>query len=134
MSTISLNTASTGLNALSTSLDVIANNLANVNTTGFRSSRANFEDLFYLERGQPGIEQEYGNSNPTGLQVGTGCECQRHQSQRGPGRPRTDLGLISTSPSLEMAGSRSKSHPEPRKTATATPERGTSLATRTARS
>ena len=51
MSTISLNTASTGLNALSTSLDVIANNLANVNTTGFRSSRANFEDLFYLERG-----------------------------------------------------------------------------------
>ena len=72
MSTISLNTASTGLNALSTSLDVIANNLANVNTTGFRSSRANFEDLFYLERGQPGIEQEYGNSNPTGLQVGLG--------------------------------------------------------------
>ena len=74
MSTISLNTASTGLNALSTNLDVIANNLANVNTTGFRGSRANFEDLFYLDQAQPGIQDDYGTPNPTGLQVGLGVQ------------------------------------------------------------
>lgn len=74
MSTIALNTASTGLNALSTSLDVTANNLANVNTTGFKSSRTNFEDLFYLTRAQPGIENEFGNAQPNGLQVGLGVK------------------------------------------------------------
>ena len=47
MSYIALNTAATGLSALSTSLDVTANNLANANTTGFKSSRVNFEDLYY---------------------------------------------------------------------------------------
>lgn len=72
MSSIALNTSSTGLNALSTALDVTANNLANVNTTAFKSSRTNFEDLFYLQRAQPGIEDQYGNSSPTGLQVGLG--------------------------------------------------------------
>ena len=74
MSTIALNTASTGLNALSTSLDLTANNLANVNTAGFKSSRTNFEDLFYLTRAQPGIENEFGNSQPNGLQVGLGVK------------------------------------------------------------
>ena len=74
MSTIALNTASTGLNALSTSLDVTANNLANVNTSGFKASRTNFEDLFYLTRAQPGIEDEYGNAKPNGLQVGLGVK------------------------------------------------------------
>ena len=54
MSYIALNTAATGLSALSTSLDVTANNLANANTTGFKSSRVNFEDLFYQEFAQPG--------------------------------------------------------------------------------
>ena len=55
MSYIALNTAATGLSALSTSLDVTANNLANANTTGFKSSRGNFEDLYYQELAQPGI-------------------------------------------------------------------------------
>lgn len=72
MSTIALNTAATGLNALSTALDVTANNLANVNTVAFKSSRTNFEDLFYLDRAQPGIQDQYGNANPTGLQIGLG--------------------------------------------------------------
>ncbi|MDG2029615.1 MAG: flagellar basal-body rod protein FlgG [Phycisphaerales bacterium] len=72
MSSIALNTASTGLNALSTALDVTANNLANVNTTAFKASRTNFEDLFYLEQAQPGIEDQYGNATPTGQQVGLG--------------------------------------------------------------
>ena len=74
MSTIALNTASTGLNALSTSLDVTANNLANVNTVGFKASSTNFEDLFYLTQAQPGFEDTYGNSRPTGLQVGLGVQ------------------------------------------------------------
>ena len=47
MANISLYTASTGMNALNTRLDVIANNLANVNTDGYKSSRANFQDLLY---------------------------------------------------------------------------------------
>ena len=74
MSTIALNTASTGLNALSTSLDVTANNLANVNTVGFKASSTDFEDLFYLTQAQPGYEDSYGNSQPTGLQVGLGVQ------------------------------------------------------------
>lgn len=74
MSTIALNTASTGLNALSTSLDVTANNLANVNTVGFKSSSTDFQDLYYLTKAQPGFEDSYGNSQPTGLQVGLGVQ------------------------------------------------------------
>ena len=42
-----LYTAATGMDALQTKLDTIANNLANVNTTGFKQDRCNFEDLFY---------------------------------------------------------------------------------------
>ena len=70
MSYIALNTAATGMNACSTSLDVIANNLANANTTGFKSSRANFEDLFYQEFAQPGIQSGDAIQRPTGLYVG----------------------------------------------------------------
>ena len=55
MSYIALNTAATGMSALSTSLDVTANNLANANTTGFKSSRANFEDIFYQQLAQPAL-------------------------------------------------------------------------------
>lgn len=74
MSTIALNTASTGLNALSTSLDVTANNLANVNTVAFKTSSTNFEDLFYMTQALPGLEDDYGNARPTGLQVGLGVQ------------------------------------------------------------
>jgi flagellar basal-body rod protein FlgG len=74
MSYIALNTAATGMNACSTSLDVIANNLANANTTGFKSSRANFEDLFYQEFAQPGIQSGDAIQRPTGLYVGLGTQ------------------------------------------------------------
>jgi flagellar basal-body rod protein FlgG len=47
MSVQTLYTAATGMDALETKLDVIANNMANINTTGFKRDRANFEDLFY---------------------------------------------------------------------------------------
>jgi hypothetical protein len=74
MSYIALNTAATGLSALSTSLDVTANNLANANTTGFKSSRVNFEDLFYQEFAQPGLPGGDGIQRATGLYVGLGTQ------------------------------------------------------------
>ena len=54
MSVQSLYTAATGMESLQSKLNVIANNLANVNTTGFKSDRANFEDLFYRHEILPG--------------------------------------------------------------------------------
>lgn len=72
MSTIALHSAATGLSALSRELDVIANNLANVNTTGFKASRVNFQDLLYAEKAQPGVENANGDERPTGLYVGLG--------------------------------------------------------------
>lgn len=72
MAIVALHSAATGLSALQTSLDVIANNLANANTDGFKSSRANFQDLLYLERAQPGVENANGDQRPTGIYVGLG--------------------------------------------------------------
>jgi flagellar basal-body rod protein FlgG len=74
MATIALYSASTGLNALSTELDIIANNLANVNTQGFKASRANFQDLLYEEMAQPGVENANGDQRPMGLYVGLGTK------------------------------------------------------------
>ncbi len=72
MAIIALHSASTGLNALSTQIDVIAHNLANVNTDGFKASRANFEDLLYQEKAQPGVENAQGDMRPTGIHIGLG--------------------------------------------------------------
>lgn len=74
MASIALQSAATGLSALNTRLDVIANNLANVNTPGFKASRANFQDLLYIERAQPGVENALGDRRPTGLYVGLGVK------------------------------------------------------------
>ena len=54
----SLYTAATGMQALETKLDVIANNMANVNTVAFKKDRANFEDLFYRQL-QTGVAAAY---------------------------------------------------------------------------
>lgn len=72
MAVIALHSAATGLNALNTDLDVIANNLANVNTEGFKSSRTNFQDLMYQEKELPGVENSNGDIRPTGLYIGLG--------------------------------------------------------------
>lgn len=72
MAVIALHSAATGLSALSTEIDVIAHNLANVNTTAFKSSRVNFEDLLYMELAQPGVENANGDERPAGIQVGLG--------------------------------------------------------------
>jgi flagellar basal-body rod protein FlgG len=67
-----LNTAATGMAAQQTNVDVIANNLANVNTTGFRRSRAEFEDLIYQTLRTPGGTTGDGMKLPTGIQLGEG--------------------------------------------------------------
>lgn len=67
-----LNSAATGLRALSTQLDVISNNLANANNDGFKSSRVNFEDLMYQYKMQPGNQDTQGDIRPTGVAIGLG--------------------------------------------------------------
>ncbi|MET3130562.1 flagellar basal-body rod protein FlgG [Oxalobacteraceae bacterium GrIS 1.11] len=64
--------AKTGLEAQQTQMDVIANNLANVSTNGFKKSRAVFEDLLYQNVRQPGAQSSQQSQLPSGLQIGTG--------------------------------------------------------------
>jgi len=70
----SLTIAKTGLDAQQTQLDVISNNLANVSTTGFKRSRAVFEDLMYQNLRQVGSQSSDQTKLPSGLQVGTGVQ------------------------------------------------------------
>lgn len=65
-------TAATGMQAQDTRTDVIANNLSNVNTTGFKSQRAHFADLLYQELTHVGTTASSNTRIPTGLQVGVG--------------------------------------------------------------
>src|SRR5438876_10891334 len=69
-----LNSAATGLRALSTSIDVTANNLANAETNAFKRSRVNFEDLMYQVLKQPGATNGLGDKTPAGLFVGLGVK------------------------------------------------------------
>ncbi len=89
MAVIALQSAASGLSALNTQLDVIANNLANVNTAGFKASRANFQDLMYIERAQPGTENAFGDQRPTGLYVGMGVKVSGTQVTFEQGAPLT---------------------------------------------
>ncbi|MFZ3118011.1 MAG: flagellar basal-body rod protein FlgG [Variovorax sp.] len=68
----SLYIAKTGLDAQQTQLDVVSNNLANVGTTGFKRSRAVFEDLMYQNMRQVGGQTSDQTRLPSGLQLGTG--------------------------------------------------------------
>lgn len=65
-------TAATGMSAQQTRLDTISNNLANIATSGFKRSRAEFQDLFYETLRAPGASSSDGSSLPTGVQVGSG--------------------------------------------------------------
>ncbi len=68
----SLWTAATGMTAQALNVDVISNNLANVNTAGFKRGRANFQDLMYQQIAAPGRQNSSGNEVPSGVQVGLG--------------------------------------------------------------
>jgi len=62
----------TGLDAQQTNMDVIANNLANVSTNGFKRARPVFEDLLYQTIREPGAQSSQQTQLPSGLQLGTG--------------------------------------------------------------
>lgn len=62
----------TGLSAQDAKMATISNNLANVNTVGFKRDRVAFEDLFYQVQRQPGSQQDQQNLTPTGIQMGNG--------------------------------------------------------------
>ena len=72
MSLRALSTAVTGMRAQQANVDVIANNIANVNTTGFKKVRARFEDLFYQQIRRAGGQALEGRVTPTGIEIGTG--------------------------------------------------------------
>ena len=70
----SLWTATTGMSAQNLNMDVIANNLANVSTSGFKKSRADFQDLLYQIMKVPGSPTSADTKSPTGIQVGLGVQ------------------------------------------------------------
>jgi flagellar basal-body rod protein FlgG len=70
----SLFIAATGMEAQKINSDIISNNLANVNTTGFKRSRAEFEDLMYQTFRTPGATSAEGSQVPSGIQVGLGVK------------------------------------------------------------
>jgi flagellar basal-body rod protein FlgG len=65
-------TAATGMTGQQMMVDVIANNLANVNTTGFKRSQINFQDLLYVTMEEPGTEVASGINSPSGIEIGSG--------------------------------------------------------------
>lgn len=70
----SLFTAATGMEAQQQHIDVISNNLANLNTTAFKKSRANFHDLLYQTLRAPGQNMTTGTVVPSGIQIGSGAK------------------------------------------------------------
>lgn len=67
-------TAATGMEAQQLNIDVISNNLANVNTAGFKKSRVDFQDLMYQTVKQAGTTEGQGSTIPTGVQIGLGAK------------------------------------------------------------
>ncbi|MGB9755602.1 MAG: flagellar basal-body rod protein FlgG [Desulfurella sp.] len=67
-------TAATGMQGQQTNIDVIANNLANVNTVGFKRSSADFEDLIYQTQKEAGVNTTSNTVEPTGIQIGLGTQ------------------------------------------------------------
>lgn len=66
-----LYSAATGMKGQQTTVDVLANNIANVNTNGFKRSRVNFQDLLYLNL-RPAGDSAQGVASPTGFEIGSG--------------------------------------------------------------
>ncbi|MCC5796402.1 MAG: flagellar basal-body rod protein FlgG [Methylophaga sp.] len=89
--------AKTGLDAQQTRMSVISNNLANVNTTGFKQDRAVFEDLLYQTIRQPGAQSTTDTELPSGLMVGTGVRTVATQ------KLHTQGNIIQTQNALDIA-------------------------------
>jgi len=69
-----LYTAASGMKVQQINVDVIANNLANVNTAGYKRTQADFQDLLYVVLKEPGALTQSGFSTPSGVQIGSGAE------------------------------------------------------------
>src|SRR5690606_40446371 len=89
--------AKTGLDAQQTRISVIANNLATVNTNGFKKSRAVFEDLVYQNVRQPGAQSSQETQLPSGLMLGTGVRTVATE------KLYTQGNLVQTDNALDMA-------------------------------
>ena len=89
--------AKTGLDAQQTRMSVVANNLANVNTTGFKRDRANFEDMLYQNLRQPGAQVGADAQAPTGLMLGTGVRIVATE------KTHTQGSLVTTKNALDLA-------------------------------
>ena len=96
MSYAAMHIARTGLDAQDTRMRVISNNLANVNTTGFKRDRANFETLSYQVVTAPGAQSTTETRYATGLNLGTGVKVQ------GTSRIDTQGSMQQTGGSLDM--------------------------------
>ncbi|MDJ0987967.1 MAG: flagellar basal-body rod protein FlgG [Desulfobacterales bacterium] len=81
----SLWTSATGMQAQELNIDVIANNLANVNTSGFKKSRAEFQDLLYESLRPAGAASSADTTVPTGIQLGHGTRPAAVQKMFGQG-------------------------------------------------
>ena len=97
MSSSAMHVAKTGLNAQQNKMQIIANNLANVNTTGFKRDRANFESLLYQTIRSGGAQTADGNMLTSASTVGTGVTMVNTQKLYSQG------SLISTDNSLDLA-------------------------------
>ena len=89
--------AMTGLEAQQTRMGVISNNLANVNTTGFKKDRALFEDLLYQNVRQAGAQASQDTQLPSGLMLGTGVRTVATQ------KLHTQGNIVQTNNSLDVA-------------------------------
>ena len=69
-----MHAAATGMKAMDTKLNVVANNIANIGTVGFKRSRASFEDLLYQAQREPGLPNAADEPTPYGIQVGLGVK------------------------------------------------------------
>lgn len=92
-----LHTAASGMIAQQMNVDVTSNNLANVNTAGFKKSRADFNDLLYQNLASAGTQDATGNQVPTGTQIGLGTRVAATQKLFGQG------ALMSTGNPLDLA-------------------------------
>ncbi len=84
----SLLTAATGMEAQQLTIDTIANNLANVNTNGFKRSRASFHDLLYQTIRAPGGSATTGTIVPSGIQIGSGAKLSSVEKMFKEGSPK----------------------------------------------
>jgi flagellar basal-body rod protein FlgG len=90
-------TAATGMNSMQTKLNTISNNLANVETTAFKASRTNFEDLLYRYEKLPGSEDASGQYAPHGIAIGLGSRVSSIQPDFSQG------SLVTTGRQLDVA-------------------------------